>query len=244
MTVTQTTGSETTESTTGGTTESTGTTQTTNTTNTTESGYQVKMASELRPPQDAYLDVPIPNNPGRHAYAMMGSGNGPTATLFGNWKCPYTQDFVLKHLPKIIEEYVRPGDLSIRFRALSYVGGSPFLGSDAPRAARAGLGVWHRDPDAFWKYFGTAFLNQPPEQYEWATTKQLAQLATASDVDGASRIANAAADGANEERVKATTRAARRTGVSTVPRVVVNGEVTAPTVEYKETKQALDAAVR
>jgi len=244
QTLTATTNGTTGTATTARTTAQTPTATTDETTVEDSDDYQLQTASELRAPQDEYEDVPIPEAPGRHAYATMGDGRGPTATVFGNWKCPYTQEFVLQHLPRIIEKYVRPGDLTIRFRALSYQNGDPFLGADAPRAARAGLTVWHRDPDAFWRYFGTAFLNQPQERYEWATTEQLAEIATAAGVDETNEVALEIKDGAHADAVHETVDAAARAGVTTVPRVVVNGEVTAPTVAYEETKNALDAVVR
>ena len=42
-------------------------------------------------------------------YAIMGASDArTTATLYGGWKCPYTQEFVTRMLPPIIEKYIAP----------------------------------------------------------------------------------------------------------------------------------------
>jgi hypothetical protein len=64
--------------------------------------------------------APVPNDPNQFTYATMGEGNNPTATLYGNLKFPYTKDFVLNNLEDVIREFVEPGRLDIRYRALAY----------------------------------------------------------------------------------------------------------------------------
>lgn len=200
---------------------------------------------DIDPPDTSFASVPLPESPGDYEYATMGrSGASVTATVFGNWKCPYTRGFVVNRFDEVVDRYVRPGDLAVQFRALAFRSGEPFLGPDAPRAAAAGLGVWHEDPDAYWSYFGYVFGNQPPEREDWATTEHLLAFAGAAGVDDPDRVRRAIEGEAYDTAVRANTALASDLGVYTVPRVEVNGEVSAPTVDFEATLAQLDRAVR
>lgn len=198
---------------------------------------------DLEPPDVSFADVPIPEAPEEHDYATMGRSDATaTATVFGNWKCPYTRAFVLEHLPDVVDRYVRPGDLVVEFRALAYRSDEPFLGPDAPRAARAGLGVWDVDPGSYWSYFGYVFGNQPPEADEWATTEHLSSFADAAGVEDTDALRRSIQGDEHASAVRSTTTAAAGLDVFTVPRVAVDGEVTAPTVDPESTREQLDGA--
>ncbi|WP_135823762.1 DsbA family protein [Halorussus ruber] len=184
----------------------------------------------------------VPSDPGRYDYARLGSADADaTAVLYGNWKCPYTQEFVLQMLGDVVEEFVKPGDVALEFRALSYLDGEPFLGPDAPRAARAGLEVWNSSPRKYWQYFSSVFTNQPPEKYDWATPDRLSRFAKSAGVKSGA-VENALLTGAHRERVRATTKAAAEQGIATVPRVVTDAAITAPTVDFAATKRQLRRA--
>ncbi|WP_433630560.1 hypothetical protein [Halomicrococcus sp. NG-SE-24] len=81
--------------------------------------------------------------------------DNPTATLYGNFKCPYTQEFVRGgNLEAVLNEYVTSGDFNLRFRALVYQPpGTSSHGSDYyyisdsdPLISQAALGVWDVSP--------------------------------------------------------------------------------------------------
>lgn len=195
----------------------------------------------IEEPPTSLASTPIGNTAAR--YARMGTGEAETtATLFGNWKCPYTRSFVLTQLPDVVDRFVATGRLNVEFRSLAYVGGTPFLGDDAPRSSRAGIAVWNVDPSAFWSYLETVFYNQPQERYEWGQTDLLVRFATAADVDGADTVERSIETDLYSDDVAATTSAASRLGIGTVPRVAVDGEVTAPTVRPDETMGQLERA--
>ncbi|WP_440991995.1 DsbA family protein [Haloarchaeobius baliensis] len=187
--------------------------------------------------------VPLPSNPSSYDYAVMGDPSGaPTATVYGNWKCPFTAEFVVERLPTLVEEYVRTGDVAIEFRSLAYHEGEPFLGADAPRATRFGLGVWEIDPDAFWQFFATVFARQPPERQEWAQTDRLVEFARAAGVDSAENLGESVENGAYSGPLRETVRSVQRLDLSAVPRVVIDSTVTAPTVDFEATRRQFDAA--
>lgn len=191
----------------------------------------------INTPSTQLSPVPLPDEETR--YPQMGAADD-VATLYGNWKCPYTREFVLTQLPSVIEEHVRPGDLSIRFRSVAYRGAEPFLGPDAPAATHAGLGVWETDPDSFWDYFTYVFANQPQERYEWAQPSVLARFARRADVQRPDHIAQMAADEVFSNRVQETVESANTHDIWTVPRIRYDDTVTAPTVNPERTREQLD----
>ena len=197
-------------------------------------------ALEVGPPNVSFANVPLPNDPGAHPYARMGTGADVTATVFGNWKCPYTQAMVVDYLPSIVSSFVRPGDLDLEFRFLAYRSGEPFLGADAPRATRAGLAVWDEAPATYWSYFSYVFGNQPSSDERWATPSALGKLA---DKAGADIALDDHLDG-NDARVDRTVAAARKQAVYSVPRLAVDGDVFAPTIEPAATTNALASATK
>ncbi|WP_225336120.1 DsbA family protein [Halomicrobium urmianum] len=186
-------------------------------------------------PAISLSSVPLPDD--GTAYATMGTDD-ELLTIYGNWKCPYTREFVVQYLPSLVDEFVRPDDVSVRFRSVAYRGGEPFLGPDAPRATRAGLAVWETDPESFWRYFTYVFANQPQERYRWGQPNLLTRFAAAADVDEPSAVREAAADqSAYGERIDRTVASAKENDVWSVPRVVYDGEVTAPTRDVSRTRQ-------
>lgn len=196
----------------------------------------------IQSPDISLSDVPLPEE--RTQYARMGTSDATaTATVYGNWKCPYTQEFVLNQLPEVVDRFVRPGDLALEFRALSYQSGEPFLGPDAPRAARAGLSVWDVDPKSYWSYFAHVFANQPQERREWAQPSLLVRFAEKSGVNGTQQVEQSIRSNAYAGPVQSTTGAASDLGIATVPRIFANEEITAPTVDFESTLSQLESAV-
>jgi protein-disulfide isomerase len=169
-------------------------------------------------------DVPLPSTPDAHQYAIMGSTeSAPVVTYFGNWKCPYCAQFSTGFFRNLVSEYVRPGKIAIEYRNLTYLGGEPFLGPDAPAAARAGLAVWANEPGAYWAFHDHVFANQPPERRAWATADRLASFAEAAGVSDPGVIRTAIRNRRYESALRDTTRAAQASGVTGTPTLVADG---------------------
>ena len=168
-------------------------------------------------------------------YATMGSDpDAPTATLYGNFKCPYTQDFALNHLPALVRDYVRSGKLNLRFRSLAYEpntdnpshGISPeYISEDDPDIARTGLGVWNEEPGNYWEYFRSMFRNRPSGGY---STDELEGLMKRYDVRNWNRIGEYVTADRYEDALRDTQDAAARHGVTATPTLVFEGDTTYP----------------
>lgn len=188
-------------------------------------------------------DNPIPDDPEDYDYATVGTGDAPvTATFYAGWKCPFTQRFISDTFADVVEEFVAPGDVDIVFRAVAYRDGEPFHGDDGPRSTQAGLSVWHTDPESYWSFFEYLFTNMDPG-YGWATTDRLLAIADEANVAHRDQIQNAIENDIFDAQVQQTMQHVQEIPISTVPRILVDGETSSPSATPSATWRQLKNAV-
>lgn len=198
------------------------------------------------PPSGPIANATIPTNASDYPYAVAGTPSSDTVPIvyFGNWKCPYCAQFSSGSLSNIITDYVEPGDAAIQFRALSYFNDQPFLGPDAPRAARAGLAVWNLAPEKYWSFHEAVFANQPPENERWATVENLVSFAESAGVTQLNALRNAIKNGKYSDEVHKTTDAASNLDVDSTPVLAINNETTVNALNTSEVRERLDNATQ
>lgn len=173
--------------------------------------------------------APLPSDPSAHTFATMGYNDAPlNVTLFGSWKCPHCASFDTGFFETLVEDYVELGDIQVTYKNVAYkLGGSPFLGSDAPRAGQAGLAVWNRSPEKYWEYHSHLMHNQPSGT--WATVERL--IGFMEDV-GISNIDNIKSDIENEAYSEELNQISEDAGqyddFKGVPTLVINDELVSP----------------
>ena len=168
-------------------------------------------------------------------YATLGrNSDAPVATLFGNFKCPYTRKFVENGLSDVISKFVEPGHLQLRYRQLAYEpypnnpshGTSKyFISNSDPRIGRVALGVWDVDPDSYWPFFKNLFDNQPSG---WFTYEDLRTRMNQVDVSNQDRVIKLAKSDRYSDQIHATTQAFHDFQVHHTPRFSLEGDVTNP----------------
>jgi protein-disulfide isomerase len=179
--------------------------------------------------------APLPDDPSASTYATMGTGaeSEPVITYFGNWKCPVCRRLSIGLLKKYVTKYIKPEKASLRFRALAYGPTTeppfkPFLGPDADRAARAGLIIWHIEPESYWPYHEYVFANQPPEHRKWATTDRLVEFAKKAGVKKTGKLRTQLEAKKYQKEVKQTAIDAAKAGVTATPQLLINDQVVSP----------------
>lgn len=185
-------------------------------------------------------NAPVPSDPSSYTYATAGPADRPTVTYYGNWKCPYCADFSTSFLNDIVADYVAQGDINLRFRALAYINGEPFLGADAPRAARAGLAVWNMNPKTYWRYHEYVFAEQPSERERWATTDKLVSFAERAGVTETKQIRTKLQNQVYEAPVRKTSQAATDAGISGTPALLIDGETVNPLSDQQRTRNLIE----
>lgn len=132
--------------------------------------------------------APAPDDPDRYDYpATTEDPETPVATVYGGFDCPYTADMVAESFDDILEEFVEPGRLTLRFRALEYdENGDPYISQDGVIAGQAAGGVWQEDPDSFWDFFAAVYDEMPGDMSE----SKIKRIMEDAGVSNASYIAD------------------------------------------------------
>lgn len=161
-------------------------------------------------------------------------GDGPVMTVYGNPKCPYTQDFVLNNLPVVVDEYVEPGDLTVRFRMLVYEpdptdpshGSSYYYVSDSdPDIARATYGIWNWEDEHYWGFLYALYGDLPSGT---VTGLDMADRTEAAGIRNWGKIRNEVYDERYQRQLDRTAEAAYDLGVPYTPTAEMGGDLTNP----------------
>ena len=102
--------------------------------------------------------------------AVLGSADA-TVTLiqFEDLQCPVCKRYQEEGFPGIVEEYVRPGKVKIRFAGLA------FIGPDSEKALLHVLAAGEQGK--LWQYTDALYENQGSENSGWVTDELLERLA-------------------------------------------------------------------
>lgn len=187
--------------------------------------------------------VPLPSNAADLTYPTFGTdADNPTLTIYGNFRCPYTRKFALTNLNALVEEYVRPGDLNVRFRSVVYNLkdiDQPYITPSGDRLAQLALGAWDYDPASYWSFFTSAFENQ--SSVDWESDAEAKQLLNGNGVDSPGRItARTNADSYTSE-LRSSYRAATDAGLQFVPMVELSGDLAAANVGSEQLRSWVES---
>lgn len=184
------------------------------------------------------------NSVDQYEYATIGAVDaGATITYYGSYKCPFCAQFSTGMLRELIRDYVEPGNLAIIYRNIAYLGGEPFLGSDAPNAGHAGLAVYNNEPGTYLDYHEYVFENQPPESQQWATADRLTEFARAAGVSNPGVVRSAVEESRYSAAPQETEAAAQEAGIRGTPALVVGGSSFNPLASPEQTRQAIENAI-
>ncbi|WP_394740367.1 DsbA family protein [Natronococcus roseus] len=173
--------------------------------------------------------VPIPDDAGERTYPTIGSNSdAPTATFYGNFKCPSSQDFVSGNLQEIISEFVTEGQLNVEFCNLAYEPGDTsqsFISGTDSRLAAVGLAVWDEDPNSYWQFVTETYTDMPSGHISYDELENRARDAGVSNVDAVIERAEAGEYDADVEEVATL---ASNDGITYTPQLELAGDTTAP----------------
>ena len=140
--------------------------------------------------------------------AVLGSEDA-TVTLiqFEDLQCPVCRQYQVEGFPGIVEEYVRPGDVKLRFVGLA------FLGPDSEKALLHVIAAGEQGK--LWQFADALYANQGEENSGWVTDELLeriagelqldwAKLSTDADGPAALQQANAMASEAEQREIPGT----------------------------------------
>jgi protein-disulfide isomerase len=153
---------------------------------------------------------------------------------WGDYQCPGCGIFAREVEPRLIEEYVTPGDITFEFRDFSFLGPESFRAAEAAACAA--------DQNAFWRFHETIYLNQRGENMNAFSDDRLKQMAQDLSLDTAAF--NACLDsGEKRAAVDASAAAAREEGITSTPSIFINGTKIDDWRNWETVSQAIDAAL-
>lgn len=139
----------------------------------------------------------------------VGDPDAPVLIVeYGDLQCPFCRDAAVETIPKLVDEYVEPGDLRITFEPLA------FIGEDSVEAAEMAAAAALQDRgfafvEAFYEnqgaentgYVDDDFLTEVGEQVEGLDVEQALEERSSSEV---AEALTASADSAQAQGIDST----------------------------------------
>ncbi len=108
--------------------------------------------------------------------AVLGSPEAEVTMIqFEDLQCPVCKRYQQEGLPGVVEEYVRPGDVKLRFAGLA------FIGPDSEKALLYVIAAGERGK--LWQFADALYTNQGGENEGWVTDEQLERLSEELGLD-------------------------------------------------------------
>lgn len=108
--------------------------------------------------------------------AVLGSSDANVTLIqFEDLQCPICKQYTEEGQPGIVEEYVRPGEVKLRFVGLA------FIGPDSEKALRYSLAAGKQGK--LWQYTEELYEAQGGENTGWVTDELLEEISTKLGLD-------------------------------------------------------------
>ncbi len=132
----------------------------------------------------------------------LGAASAPvTLVQFEDMQCPICREYQEDGFSGVVDEYVRPGKVKLRFAGLA------FLGSDSEKALSHVLAAGKQGK--LWQYVDALYANQGAENSGWVTDELLERLAGDVGLDWARLQQDAASSEVKQEAQASAAEAAR-----------------------------------
>jgi protein-disulfide isomerase len=139
----------------------------------------------------------------------LGKQSAPVTLIqFEDLQCPICRAYQEDGFSAIVDDYVRPGKVKLRFAGLA------FLGQDSEKALRYALAAGNQGK--LWPYVAALYANQGDENSGWVTDDLLRRLAEENGLDWA-RLQKDAASKDVARQAEATAAQAAQLGVPGTP---------------------------
>jgi protein-disulfide isomerase len=145
---------------------------------------------------------------------LLGNAHAPVRLVeFADLQCPYCDEYSVRALPALVRDYVRSGQVSMRFENLSFIGpGSVAAGRAAAAAAQQ---------DRLWNFIDLMYLNQGEENSGYVTPSYLRRLLDTSPGLDVRAALDASAAPATTTALTRANAVATRDGVNATPSFLI-----------------------
>lgn len=165
----------------------------------------------------------------------MGNSDAPViVTEYGDYQCPACGRFASTVKPKIMEEFVKTGQVRFVFRNFQFIGEESQWAAEAAECAN--------DQGKFWEYFEKVYSKQAGENAGAFRKEKLVLFATEIGLQTES-FNQCLASGKYSGKVKAETLEAQKLGLRGTPSLLINGKLVEGGAQYEILSQKIREAL-
>ncbi|MCL4559837.1 MAG: DsbA family protein [Chloroflexi bacterium] len=165
----------------------------------------------------------------------MGEIAAPVVVVeYGDYQCPACGRFASTVKPKIVEEFVKTGQVRFVFRSFQFIGEESQWAAEAAECAN--------EQGKYWEYYEKVYSKQAGENAGAFRKEKLVQFAAEIGLQTES-FNQCLASGKFTEKVKAETLEAQKLGLRSTPSLLVNGKLVEGGAQYEILSQKIREAL-
>lgn len=162
----------------------------------------------------------------------LGSRDAPVVIEeFSDFQCPYCQGFAQQTEPKIVEQYVKTGEVRFVYRHMAFIGEESVWAAQAAECAA--------NQGRFWNYHDKLFANQAGENKGGFSRGRLKGFARSLDLDQA-KFDRCLDSNETLNRVQQDTAEGQRRQVRSTPTFFINGQSVLGALPFEQFKTVID----
>lgn len=147
----------------------------------------------------------------------LGNENAPVVVVeYGDYQCPACGRFASTEKPKLVEEFVKTGEVRFVFRSFQFIGEESFWAAEAAECAN--------EQGKYWEYYEKLYSSQEGENIGTFGKENLEKFANELGLQ-TTLFNECLASGKFSDKVKAETLEAQNLGLRSTPSLIVNGEL-------------------
>lgn len=155
----------------------------------------------------------------------IGNADAPVIVVeYGDYQCPACGQFASTVKPKIVEEFVKTGQVRFVFRSFQFIGEESQWAAEAAECAN--------EQGKYWEYYDKLYSSQAGENAGAFRKENLEGFASELGLE-TEQFNQCLASGRYTEKVKAETMGAQRLGLRSTPSLLVNGELLDGGAQYE-----------
>jgi protein-disulfide isomerase len=179
------------------------------------------------------IDETIPSDRNR-----LGNPDAPVVLVeWADYQCPFCRDFSELIMPRLIEEYIKPGKVLFEYRDLAFLDDSS--GSDESNLP-AEAAAYAADSGDYWIMHDTIYVNQFGENKGAYSSARITEIARTAGLEMEQFTSCMEAD-THADEVEAMRKEAEAAGINSTPSLFLNGQRINYTGEYNDLKAEIDA---
>jgi protein-disulfide isomerase len=162
---------------------------------------------------------------------VLGDADAPVEfVVYSDYQCPFCKQFDDEDLPKVIENFVTDGEVSVEWRPMPIISQEPLDSPDNESVQASEAAMCAADQDQFWPYSEALFAAQGAENAGVYSDEMLKQTAADVGLDTAA-FEECLDSGAMEEQVLQLRQEGVDSGIQGTPTFLINDQLVSYTLE-------------